>query len=135
MAASAALRRYNIAVLFCSAGYALALFGGKTYLQNHPGAHHATAYAAAVAPALPVLAMFFVIGRYLVEETDEYLRMLMVRQTLVASGLALSLATVWGFLESSDLAPHVDSYWIVVVWFGGLGLGDCINRLIERRAA
>jgi len=135
MAASPARRRYNAAVLFCSIGYAAALFGGKAYLNNHPGAHHATAYAAAIAPALPILAMFFVIGRYLVEEADEYLRMLMVRQTLVASGLALSLATVWGFLESAGLVPHLDSYWIVVVWFVGLGLGDCINRLLERRAA
>ena len=32
----------------------------------------------------------------------------MVRQTLWASGFALSVATVWGFLESFDLVGHVD---------------------------
>jgi hypothetical protein len=74
-------------------------------------------------PALPIIAIFAAIGRYLIEESDEYLRLLTVRQTLVASGFALSLATAWGFLESFDLAAHVDAYWIAVVWFGGLGLG------------
>ena len=72
--------------------------------------------------------IFAAIGRYLVEEQDEYVRMLMVRQTLWASGFALSVATVWGFLENFDLVGHVDAYYIAVLWFGGLGLGACINR-------
>lgn len=135
MAISKARRQYNRAVILCALGYCAALFGGKGYLANHPGAHHATAYAAAVAPAIPIICMFLVIGRYLVDERDEYQRMLLVRQSLIASGFALSLATIWGFLESSGLAPHLDSYWIAVVWFGGLGIGDCANKLIERRAA
>lgn len=71
----------------------------------------------------------------MVEESDEYLRVLAVRQALVASGLALSLATAWGFLESFDLAGHVDAYWIAVVWFVGVGLGSCVNRVMGRREA
>src|SRR4051812_23007976 len=100
MAASPARRRYNAAVLLCSVGYAAALFGGEAYFANHPGAHHAAAYLAALAPAIPIICIFVAIGRYLVDERDEYLRMLLVRQSLIASGFALSLATVWGFLES-----------------------------------
>jgi hypothetical protein len=86
------------------------------------------AYVVAVLPALPIIGVFGTVGRYLVEEQDEYLRMLMVRQTLWASAIALSLATVWGFLESFQLAGHVDAYYIAVVWFFGLGVGACINR-------
>lgn len=126
--------RYNMAVLGCSAGYGFALIGATAYFNNHPGAHGPTAYCAAVVPALLILGIFFAVGRYLVEEQDEYLRMLMVRQTLVATAIALSFATVWGFLTSADLAPRLDAYWIAVVWFGGLGAGDCFNRLVERRA-
>ena len=77
--------------------------------------------------------MFYAIGHYLVDERDEYLPMLMVRQSLVASGFALSLATMWGFLESFDLVFHLDAYWVAVAWFGGLGLGQCVNHLIARR--
>jgi hypothetical protein len=58
-----------------------------------------------------------------------------VRQTLVASALALSIATAWGFLESFELAAHFDAYWIAVVWFVGLGLGACVNKLLAAREA
>ena len=68
-------------------------------------------------------------GRYLVEEQDEYVRMLLVRQSLWASAFALSIATVWGFLESFGLAGHIEAFYIAVVWFFGLGLGSISNRL------
>jgi hypothetical protein len=124
-----------MAVLGCSAGYASALFGALSYFNNHPDARSVTAYAAAIVPALLIIGIFFAIGRYLIEEQDEYLRLLMVRQTLVASAVALSAATVWGFLESFGLAPHVDAYWFAVVWFGGLGLGAVTNKLTLGREA
>ena len=83
----------------------------------------------AIAPALPIIGIFGAMGRYLIEEQDEYVRMLMVRQTLWASGFALSVATIWGFLESFELAGHIDAYYLAVVWFLGLGIGGCINKL------
>lgn len=135
MAKSLARRRYNMAVLGCSTGYAAALFGAASYFNNHPDARSATAYFAAIVPAILIIGIFVAIGRYLIEERDEFVRMLMVRQTLVASGLALSLATVWGFLESFGLAPHVEAYWFAVIWFGGLGLGACVNKLTLGREA
>jgi hypothetical protein len=61
--------------------------------------------------------------------------MLLVRQTLWASGFALSAATIWGFLESFELVDHVPVYWVSALWFLGLGIGALINRLtIGRRA-
>lgn len=129
MPANPAQRRYNRSVLLAALGYTVSLFGGEAYLHAHRGAHSAAAYAAALVPAFCVCVFFVAIGRYLVEERDEYVRMLMVRQSLIASGFALTLATIWGFLESADLAPHLDSYWVAVVWFAGLGLGACVNKL------
>lgn len=135
MPQSIAQSRYNKRVLLNSAGYAIALFGATAYFRNHPGAHGPAAYLAAVVPGLLIVGILVAIGRYLVEETDEYLRVLTVRQTLVASALALSIATIWGFLESADLAPHFDAYWVAVVWFGGLGVGALVNRLTIGRGA
>lgn len=120
--------RYNWRVVWLSLLYFLFLVG-TVYGFKHYLFSGAAAYVAAILPALPVIGIFAAMGRYLVEEQDEYVRVLMVRQTLWASGFALSLATVWGFLESFDLAGHIDSYYIVIVWFGGLGLGACINWL------
>ncbi|HEX8532531.1 MAG TPA: hypothetical protein VF662_00020 [Allosphingosinicella sp.] len=129
-----AMRRYTLSVTLLMIGYVLALFGVNAFFENGPPSG-ATAYAAAVIPALPIIGVFFVIGRLLVELKDEYLRMLMVRQTLIATAFMLSVATIWGFVESFGLLPHAEAYWAAVLWFGGLGVGGCVNALIERRGA
>ncbi|MFL6728339.1 MAG: hypothetical protein ACJ8D6_00920 [Sphingomicrobium sp.] len=128
MAWSPAMKRYNWRVVWLSLLYA-ALLIGAVYGFKHHLIGGFLAYPAAAAPALPIIGIFAAIGRYLVEEQDEYLRMLMVRQTLWASGFALSVATVWGFLENFDLVEHVDAYSVAIVWFAGLGLGALINKL------
>lgn len=123
-----AQRRYNRTVLLLSAGYALILFGVISFFNNSSPTG-VSAYAAAILPALPIVGIFAAMGRYLADERDEYIRMMMVRQTLWATGFALSVATIWGFLENFDLVDHIDAYYIAVLWFGGLGLGACINKL------
>ena len=128
MSKSQQFRRYNKRVLWLSVLYAIFLIGA-VYGFKHHYLSGVAAYVAAILPALPIIGIFAAIGRYLVEEQDEYLRMLMVRQTLWASGFALSLATIWGFLESFDLVGHIAAYYVAVLWFGGLGLGGLINRL------
>ncbi len=128
---SPAMRRYTTSVLLLMTAYVLILFGVNAYFDNGPPRGGA-AYAAAILPALPIIGVFVVIARLLVELKDEYIRMLMVRQTLVATGFMLSVATVWGFVESFDLLPHVEAYWAAVLWFGGLGVGGCVNALLER---
>ena len=133
MSFNPALRRYTRRVLALSLAYAVLLVGAE-YLIGHVVHAGPLAYAIAILPALPIVGMFAAIGRYLVEERDEYLRMLRVRQSLVASAIALTAATVWGFFESFDLVAHLDAYWVAVAWFGGLGLGECVNRMLARRA-
>ena len=123
-----AQRRYNRSVILLSLAYALILFGVITFFKNSSPTG-LSAYAAAILPALPIIGVFFAMGLYLVDEQDEYLRMLTVRQTLWASGFMLSVATIWGFLENFDLVHHIDAYYAAVLWFGGLGLGACINKL------
>lgn len=134
MASSPAERRYNRTVFILSVCYGAALIGAAALFKHHRLAG-AIACCVAILPALPIVGIFAAIGRYLVDEGDEFLRMLMIRQALIASGAALSIATVWGFLESFDVAPHVEPYWIAVLWFGGLGLGACINKFTLGREA
>jgi hypothetical protein len=83
----------------------------------------------AVLPALPVVGLFAAMGRYLIEEQDEYVRMLRVREMLWAMGFTLSCATIWGFLDNFGLVGHVDGYWIVVLWYFGQALGALANKL------
>ena len=122
------MRRYVFRVAGLMGCYLGAMVGVSLAFRNDL-VSGPLAYALAVLPALPIIGVFAAMGRYLVDEQDEYLRMLTVRQTLWATGFALSVATIWGFLESFELVDHIDAYYIAVLWFGGLGLGACMNRL------
>ncbi len=134
MAKSLALRRHDRAIIGLSLAYAAALIGANLVFKG-AAPNGLLAYAVAVLPALPIIGMFAAIGRYLNEEQDEYVRMLAVRKTLIASAFALSIATAWGFLESFNVAGHVDSYYIAVLWFGGLGVGACFNQIARAGGA
>jgi hypothetical protein len=87
------------------------------------------AFALAVLPALPLIGVVWALGRLLVEEPDEYLRSLHVRQFMIATGFMLAVTCIWGFLETFELVPHVPMYWAFIIWCAGLGLGTLVNEL------
>ena len=128
MTRTQAWKRYNWRAIWLSLAYAVFLIGA-VYGFKHELIPDALKYPVAVLPALPIIGLFVAMGRYLVEEQDEYVRTLMVRQTLWASGFALSAAMIWGFLQNFDLLGPVDGYWIVIAWYFGLGLGSVANKL------
>ncbi len=66
-------------VILLMAGYVLILIGVVAYARHSP-LHGPLGYIAGVLPALPVIGVFFVLGRYLVEEQDEYLRVQVTRR-------------------------------------------------------
>ncbi len=107
----------------------LASFALLTFIDKLGDLPTAARLAIGVLPGLAVIGFFWAIGRLIIEETDEFIRMLTIRQTLVASALAMSAASVWGMLESADLVPHIDAYWYAIIWFGGLALGAVVNRI------
>ena len=128
---NAAQRRYNGRVIVASLAYA-ALLIGEQYTLRHGHLSAAAGYALAVLPSIPIIAIFVLVGRYLVEEQDEYLRMRMVRQILWATGITLAGTTLWGFLEDAGL-PHVPMFYVAVIWFAGLGIGGCLTNLLGLR--
>lgn len=90
----------------------------------------ALAWPLAVAPAVPVIGVFWAVMRLLIEEPDEYLRMLFVRQALIATGFCLTVMTVWEFLQNFDLVPSGNGgFGTAFFWFMGLGVGALYNRI------
>ncbi|MEE4153319.1 MAG: hypothetical protein V2I27_04090 [Erythrobacter sp.] len=88
------------------------------------------AWALAIAPALPLIGVFWAVMRLLVEETDEYIRMLFVRQCLFATGFCLTIVTVWQWLQNFDLVPPGNGgFGAAFFWFVGLGVGALYNRV------
>jgi hypothetical protein len=77
-----------------------------------------------VAPALPLLGVIAAMGMYLMEETDEFLRTVLVQSMLWGIGITLALATAWGFLENVGALPHFPLYLIFPVFCGAFGLAQ-----------
>jgi hypothetical protein len=126
-----ALRRYRNRVGVVMSSYCLLLpitvFGFRHY--------HLTglaAYALAVLPALPILAVMIVVGLYLAEEKDEFWRNYLQQVLLWAIGPTLAVTTVWGFLENFAKAPHLDLYLVFPIYCVFVGIATVLIKLKYR---
>ena len=126
---SPAVRRYMFRVAGLMGAYIGALFG-VTHAFRQELVSGPAAYALAIVPALPIIGVFWAVMRLLVEEPDEFLRMLLVRQALVATGFCLTIMTVWEFLVNFDLVPPGNGgFGAAFFWFMGLGVGALYNKV------
>lgn len=126
---SPAIRRYVLRLVVLMAAYLLTLFVAVRAFRADAVSGLA-AYALAIAPALPVIGVFWAVMRLLVEEPDEFIRLLHVRQCLVATGFCLTVMTVWEFLQNFDLVPPGNGgFGAAFFWFMGLGVGAIYNKL------
>lgn len=128
MARNAAYRRYARRMAVTSIAYAGAIFGA-TLLIGKASAISAASIGLALVPGIAILTMIWAIGRLLVELDDEYLRWLEVRKFIVATGVLLALASVWGLLEFFTTVPRVPVFFAFPVWCIGLGVGALYNRV------
>ncbi len=64
-------------------------------------------YLLALAPAIPVAVVIVIVLRYLMEEEDEYQRMLAIKSYVAATGLTLTVCTGWGFLQEFADLPKI----------------------------
>jgi hypothetical protein len=126
MAHASPLRRYLKRLGSSMVIYVVSLFAA-TYLISRNLVEGPIVWIMALMPGIAVVGAFYSIAMLIVEQKDEFIRMLTVRQTLIGTAIALSISTVWGFLENFGLVAHVDSYWVAVIWFLGFGFGGFIN--------
>lgn len=125
---SPALKRYNRRGLIWAFGYVGSLFFAIS-VNDWLRPEGPLLWLIAVLPALPIVYFVWALYRYLVEETDEYLKMRYVGDALFGLGLLLIVSTVWGFLESFKVVPHIQSWIVVPVWAIGLGLSQIRRRI------
>ena len=88
----------------------------------------------AVIPALPILALLWVFGAYLAEETDEFVRQRHATAMLFATGVLLAVATVGGFLQIYCVLGKLDLFWGFPLWCVAWGLTQCALFLRDRMA-
>lgn len=126
---SPAIRQYLIRLFVLMSLYIVTLIAAVTIFKAG-AVSGIPAYALAIAPALPVIGVFWAVMRFLVEEPDEFMRMLLVRQCLVATGFCLTVMTVWEFLQNFELVPQGNGgFGAAFFWFMGLGFGALYNKL------
>jgi hypothetical protein len=117
------IMRYNRRMLAASFGYVLGL-GIAIALWKHFEPTAPFAFMLALLPTLPTFFMIWAMGRYLVEETDEYLRHQTIQAALISLGMILAFGVFYGFLEIFELVPHIWAWWVLPVWAIGLGLAQ-----------
>ncbi len=123
---SPAMQRYNRRVLLFAFAYVAALFAAIG-VHGHLGVEGPLLWLVALVPPIPILGLIWAMARLLIEERDEYQRMRMIRAALIATAVLLVTATIWGFLEMFDLAPHVWVWAAFPAWSIGLGIGQLAN--------
>jgi hypothetical protein len=128
MALSRPIRRYTIRLGVSMTVYVVSLIVA-VYLVNQRHVTGPILWPLALLPGLAIVGAFYAIGMLIVETSDEFIRMLLVRQVLYATVIALSLATIWGFLENFELVRHIPAFYWAIAWFAGFGIGGFINRL------
>jgi hypothetical protein len=125
---SPAHRRYVRRVAAAMAGYLVTLFTAEILIDKRHLAGP-LAYLFAVLPGLCVAGVFWALARLLVEEKDEYLRTLLVRQILIASGITMVAASIYSFLEMYRLVQPAHGFYVIWLFFLALGVGGIVNKL------
>jgi hypothetical protein len=106
----------------------VSLFAAEILIEDR-GLTGAPAVILAALPGLAFAGVVWVFGALIVEEKDEFMRLLHIRQGLIGTGIALTCAAVWGFLETYGFVPHVAAFWWPTIWCFGLGLGALANKI------
>jgi putative oxidoreductase len=119
MSYDAASRRYAIRTGAFMAGYAAvntaAIFGAFDDLSA-PGS-----WLFALVVAAPVAGQIWA-TLALMRESDEFVRALMAKRFILASGLAMAVFSAWGFLESYAAAPHAPGWLVFALFWACYGL-------------
>lgn len=131
---SPAVRRYTKRLGALMTAYTALIFAMGWLFRHAPPPAPWNAVLA-ILPALPVLGVVWTVMRLLVEETDEFWRMMFVRQVLIATGFCLTVMTIRDFLQNYDvIAPGNAGFGTAFYWFMGLGVGAVWNGITLRLA-
>ena len=95
------LQRRSIKI--CGANLVLIAFIELTWIDLAKDSPHlALVYLFAILPAIPVIAIIVTVSRYLVRETDEFIRTLVVQAMLWSFGVIMVVDTALGILLRSS---------------------------------
>lgn len=124
---SPAGRRYLKRFIPAMVAYLVLIFGASFAFRD-PGLSGPLAWAIAVAPALPIVAVIAIMGLYIKEETDEFQRRILIESMLWGFGVTLTVTTVSGFLEMYVHTPGLQSFWAFPIFCLAMGVSQLFVR-------
>ena len=117
---SSAHRRYVVRTMAFMSGYVAinvaAIFGAFDDIGSP-----VAAWALALAVSAPVIGQIWA-TLALMRESDEFVRAVTAKQFILAAGIAMAIASVWGFGESYADAYHVPAWMIYPLFWACFGL-------------
>lgn len=117
---SSAHKRYAIRTIAFMSGYVAvnvaAIFGAFDDITSP-----VAAWGLALTVSAPVIGQIWA-TLSLMRESDEFVRAVVAKQFILASGLAMAVASVWGFGESYAAAPHIPAWMIYPLFWACFGL-------------
>lgn len=128
-----AQRRYLRRFLPAMLAYAVVLCA-CTWLIRHHQPHGLPLFLLSGLPAVPLVAGIAVMGAYLIEERDEFIRARLVTAMIGGLGVMLAITTVWGFLENGGAVAHFPTFLTFPIWCGCFGLWQCAMGIRDRMA-
>lgn len=117
-AATPAAKRYMIRTFLFMGGYVAALFLAVSGALDSIGGVSGWALAAAV--AAPVAGQIWATLAF-IRDSDEFVAALTAKRFILAAGLAIGLSVFWGFAEKFAQAPHLEGWWVYVVFWASMG--------------
>lgn len=111
------------------------LITGATWTARNLDPSPAGLIALSILPAIAIAASLIVIGLYLVEETDEYVRKRQAVAMLISIGVLLTLSTALGFLQQRNLLGTVDLLWAFPAWCVTWSIIQCWMAIRDYRRA
>ena len=130
--AKAAYRRYLWRFVPTMLAYVVIVFGVSWLFDRNQAPSGAAGYALAILPALPIIGVIIIMGLYVVEEKDEFMRMRHVMALLIGMGLILSLTVAWGFLEIYMHVAPLNAFWIFPGFCAAWGFSSGVLAWVYR---
>jgi hypothetical protein len=121
------MRRYLARFFPAMLAYGGVLFGSLWTIRNLDP-KGPLLWGLAIAPALPIIAVIAIMGLYLIEETDEFIRAMLVQAMLWGIGVTLAGCTAWGFLENVGLVEHLPLFMVFPVFCAAMALAQPLVR-------
>jgi hypothetical protein len=115
---TSAAKAYTFRTVFFMLGYVVALVLAVSGALDPIGGVSGWILAAAV--AAPVAGQIWATLAF-IRDSDEFVAGVTAKRFILAAGMTFALSVFWGFAEKFAEAPHIEGWWVYVVFWGLMG--------------